>query len=56
MQIVVELQALIGKMESEFITDKNNDEAEVNYTPEYVISKLNEIKSFISNHDESNLI
>jgi hypothetical protein len=54
MQIVIELQALIGKMESEFITDKNNDEAEVNYTPEYVISKLNEIKSVIDCHSDLN--
>ena len=54
MQIVVELQALIGKMESEFITDKNNDEAEVNYTPEYVIGKLNEIKSVIDCHSDLN--
>ena len=56
MQVIKELQALIDKMESEFIADINNTEAEIIYTPEYIISKLNEIKSIISNHNESNLL
>jgi hypothetical protein len=51
MQIVSELQEIIGKLESEFITDKNNLEEEIIYTPDYVIGKLKEIKSIINNHN-----
>ena len=56
MQIIIELQALVDKMESEFIADINNTEAEINYSPEYIISKLNEIKSIISNHSDSKVL
>ena len=53
MQIVSELQEIIGKIESEFITDKNNLEEDIIYTPDYVIGKLKEIKSIINNHKDS---
>ena len=39
MQIVSKLQEIIGKIESEFIADKNNLEEDVIYTPDYVIGK-----------------
>jgi hypothetical protein len=55
MQIITELKTLIDKMESEFIADINNSEAEINYSPEYIISKLNEIKSIISNYSDSDV-
>ena len=51
MQIVSELQEIIGRIESEFITDKNNLEEEIIYTPDYVIGKLKEIKTILNCHD-----
>jgi len=53
MQIVSELQEIIGKIESEFITDKNNLKEDIIYTPDYVIGKLKEIKSIINSHKDS---
>ena len=53
MQIVIDLQEIINKIETEFIADKNNFEEEIIYTPDYVISKLKEIKSIITNHNDS---
>ena len=53
MQMVIELQEIIDKIETEFIADKNNFDEEIIYTPDYVISKLKEIKSIINNHNDS---
>jgi hypothetical protein len=53
MQMVIELQEIIDKIETEFIADKNNFDEEIIYTPDYVIGKLKEIKSIINNHNDS---